>query len=156
MDDFKVPTVEVEAAVLGHDGIEVRGVIFTPAFSAVHHGPMGTAEWINGPTQFFPFRRPEDEQAILLNKRQVLSLSVANHEGGEEQDESAGLPSRQVVVEVGSRRFEGRVVIDMPVNQQRILDYINRSEAFLQLHGDDGRDYYIPKEVISRITQRGA
>ena len=152
MDDFKVPTVQVDVSVLDAQGVELTGVIFMPAFSAVHAGPMDAAEWINSGSAFFPFRQADD-RAFVLNKRQMLVLSVAVPVADEAQEAGAELPVKHVAVVVGPHRFEGRVVIDMPLNQQRLLDYVNRAEAFLLLHGDDGRDHLIQKDRISKLHE---
>jgi len=40
------------------------------------------------------------------------------------------LPVHHLVIEAGGHRFEGTVIVDMPLNQRRVVDYINRPEAF--------------------------
>ena len=122
-----------------------------PAHSAVQTGRMHPEEWINGPSMFFPFRTTGSSHGLLLNKCQVLAVTV----GPEAEDDPTSegeAPVRRVTVEAGDRVFAGSVVIDMPVNQQRVVDYVNRPEAFLLLRGD-GRHFLIRKDLISRLLE---
>jgi hypothetical protein len=149
MDDFKVPTVQLATELHCVDGSVLRGRIFMPALSAVHAGPMLPQEWINSPPMYFPFRQ-DGGTTILVNKHQVLAMSVAaTPEEGDQAWEPA-TPVCQTTVEAGGQRFEGGVVIDMPENQRRLVDYLNRPESFLCLVVGEGR-LLIRKELISRV-----
>jgi hypothetical protein len=121
------------------------------ALSAIHAGPMTPQEWINSPPAFFPFRQ-ENETTILVNKHQVLAMSVAAPPAADQQTwETAGLV-RRAVVEAGGKRFEGDVLIDMPENQRRLVDYLNRGESFLCLV--DGESYVlVRKELVARAFE---
>lgn len=154
MNEFRVPTVEVEAQVLGADGRSLSGVFYMPALSAVQEGRMRPEEWINGPLPFFPFRTADDASSLLLNKSQVVALVVAADPDAAAAPWDAEAPVRRLEVEAGDHRFEGSVVIDMPANQQRVVDYVNRPEAFLLLRGED-RHYLIAKSRISRVIDVG-
>lgn len=150
MDDLRVPTVQVQAEIRCADGTVLHGIVYLPVLSAMQTGPMLPLEWINGPLSFFPFRSASDGRGLLVNKRQVLSLTFAAPPDGE-PDEDAALV-RRVVVEAGCERFEGEVVIDMPETQRRLVDHVNRPDAFLLVRA--GRtQHLIRKDLISRLFE---
>jgi hypothetical protein len=152
MSDFKVPTVQLATELHWADGTVLVGNVYMPALSAVHAGPMHPQEWINSPPAFFPFRRADDE-TILVNKAQVLALTVAAIPREEDPDEwESAAPTMHVVVEAGGKRYQGDVTIDMPENQRRLVDYLNRSESFLCLASGD-KTLLVRKELISRAFE---
>ena len=150
MQDFKVPTVQLATELHCLDGGMLRGHVYMAALSPVHAGPMLPQEWINSPPVFFPFRQ-ESGQTLLVNKHQVLAMSVevpASRDG----EWQPPTPVRHAVVEAGGKRFDGDVAIDMPENQRRLVDYLNRDEAFLCLVSA-GNQVLVRKEVISRVFE---
>ena len=154
MNEFRVPTVQLEAEVSCSDGQILKGFIFMPVLSAVHAGRMRPSEWINGRNPFFPFRLADANHSILVNKARIVALAVplgANADEGEWTSTEA--PVKALIIEAGTRRFEGRVVIDMPVNQQRVVDYLNREEEFLLLAGET-EEYFINKPHILRVMEK--
>jgi len=152
MSDLSVPTVQLEAEVRFVDGTILTGTVYIPTVSAVRAGPMLPQEWINGPPLFFPLRLHQAPSAILVNKRQVLSLCVPTARREDEPSwESASVVLR-VLIETGNERLEGEVVIDMPQDQRRLADYLNRPEAFLLLQSGE-RQYLIQKDRISRVSE---
>lgn len=152
MDEYRVPTVQVEAEVYWADGRTLGGHIFLPEQSAISPGPMAPTEWVNRDTRFFPFRL-QGGPGMLVNKRQVIAIAVPNDLGGEEGAAPLDVPIRRVVVEAGGRSFEGSVSIDMPVSQQRLVDLLNRDDSFFLLHATNGRDYLIQKDHASRVRE---
>ncbi|HEY3381596.1 MAG TPA: hypothetical protein VGK32_07500 [Vicinamibacterales bacterium] len=130
----------------------LHGTCYLPVLSALQTGPMLPQEWINGPSSFFPFRSGEGGSTVLVNKRQVLSLSVASPSREDERSWDSAALVRHVLVEAGSERFEGEIVIDMPENQRRLVDHLNRPEAFLLVQSGH-RQHLIQKDRISRVAE---
>ena len=151
--ELRVPTTPLEAEVLCADGRTFRGCVFMPSVAAHHTGPMRPVEWMNDATAFFPFLPVDSSNAVLLNRNEVLAFTVSAHAVADvdDRDGDAG-PRRRVVVECRDRRFEGEVIIDMPSHQNRLLDYLNRGDAFLiVLDGD--RHHLIRKARITRVLE---
>ena len=148
---LRVPTVERSVEVECADGRRFQGRIFIPAASPVHEGPTRTEEWINEAPSFFPFLPHDGQGPFLLNKREVLVLSVEEppEDGPEGKAES---PVRHVKIEAESRRLEGELVLEMPENHLRVLDYVNRTEPFLALR-EGAVLHLIQKERITRVTE---
>jgi hypothetical protein len=130
------------------DGRGFRGRIFVPASSSLHPGPMRAEEWMNGGGQFFPFLPDEADTPEILNKKEILVVSI---KGGDGEQEAVDI-ARRVVVECGSRRLEGTVLIDMPTQNSRVLDYLNRADAFLPLYEAD-HVHLVQKHNITRVLE---
>jgi hypothetical protein len=138
MAELRVPTIALPAELLAADGRTLVGRIFVPAAAHRHTGAMKAEEWLNEPSDFFPFLADGASTSVILNKRQVLVLSVpAAAEVDERESEEESGPRRRVRVRCGGRDFEGAVLIDMPENQCRLLDYLNRPGRFLGLWDGD-------------------
>jgi hypothetical protein len=152
MDEYRVPTVQVPAEVFWVDGRTLDGIVFMPEQSAVHAGPMRPVEWINRDTRFFPFRVGDAGRGMLVNKRQVVAIAVPHDAVAEGSDPDIDVPVRHVIVEAAGREFKGRVLIDMPISQQRLVDYMNRDERFFLLRGN-GRDYLLHKDHVVRVRE---
>ena len=102
---------------------------------------------------FFAFLPDDAKATILLNKEQVAVLSVPPFEDVDAADEDVDLPIRRVLLEIGDRgRVEGDLVIDMPLGQRRVLDFLNRPEPFLTLRGSD-RWHLVRRSLITRIIE---
>ncbi len=151
MNELRVPTVERSVEVECADGRSFRGRIFIPVASPRHQGPTRTEEWMNEAPSFFPFLPDGAEGPVLMNKRELLVLSV-QESPDEDPDGLAESPMRRVKVEAESRRLEGHLVLEMPGTQLRVLDYLNRTGRFLSLR-EGAVLHLIQKERITRIIE---
>lgn len=151
--ELRVPTTAFEAEVLCTDGRTFRGRIFLPDVAATHRGPMRPAEWMNEDASFFPFLPEDGPASFLLNRCEVLVLTVSAAADADLDDpgENVGV-HRRVIVECRDRRFEGEIVIDMPSHQSRVLDYMNGPDPFLIVRDGD-RDHLIRKARITRVME---
>jgi hypothetical protein len=140
----------MSAEVTCLDGRSFRGRIFVPASSSLHDGPMRAEEWLNASGSFFPFLPDDADSSVILNKGEVLTLSVP---GESERPLAEQLDiDRIVVVECGARELKGHLHIDMPAHHSRVLDYLNRPEGFLALHDGD-RLHFVQKQNITRVFE---
>jgi hypothetical protein len=140
------------AEVVCADGRTFLGRIFVPATASRHPGPMRPEEWMNESAPFFPFLPDEGGEGVILNKREVLVLTVPATADYGDVPEGADNPVRRVVIEAEDKRLEGTVVIDMPQNRSRPLDFLNRPEPFLTLR-DGEKHHLVQKERITRVTE---
>jgi hypothetical protein len=148
--DFRIPTVSLAAEVVCDDGREFRGRIFIPASASAHTGVMRAEEWMNEPVRFFPLLPDGAGSPIILNKREVLVITVPASADRDLALEEADPRQRRLAVECGGLRLEGSIVIDMPEGHQRVLDYLNGPASFLNLREDD-RHHLISKARITRV-----
>jgi hypothetical protein len=128
MDELRVPTVPVSAQILRADGTRVAGTIFLPAAASHHDGPPRPEEWINDGHPFFPFLPLDGSSAVVLNKDLLVAVTVAAT-GGVILD-----VEREVQVEAAGEKLAGILHIDLPENQQRLLDYLNLAPDFVPLY----------------------
>jgi hypothetical protein len=152
MGELRVPTVAFPAEAVCADGRSFVGRIFVPASASRHAGAMRAEEWMNEGGSFFPFLPDESAASVLLNKQELLVLSVAASADQGDVVEDADIPMRRVAVECAGRRLEGVLVIEMPTTQSRVLDYLNRPEPFLTLREGD-RHHLVAKARITRVVE---
>ena len=119
MDTLRVPTVTLEAEILFTDGREYPGRIFVPAAAPRHSGPTRAEEWLNQAAEFFAFLPDDAEAPVMLNKGEVLAVSVHAEANTSDAFDLVGSPERQVEIECAGRKFEGSIVIDNPAGQTR-------------------------------------
>ena len=154
MSELRIPTVALAAEILYADGRSFVGRIFVPVAAALHGGPMRAEEWMNEPSQFFPFLPDQEETPVLLNKQEILIVSVLAEAdaAGDRMVMEEQTPHRRVIVECRDRRIEGDLLIDMPAHSSRVLDYLNRSHNFLTLREGD-RHHLVRKARIARVVE---
>jgi hypothetical protein len=152
LSELRVPTQATTAEVRCDDGRILVGRVFIPATASHHTGAMRPHEWLNEGAPFFAFLADESKSTVLLNKQQVAVLTIAPEIEVEEQEKQEDVVVRLVAVDVGDRRIQGRIVIDMPENARRVLDALNQPEAFVTIRGE-GRWHLVRKSLITRVVE---
>lgn len=150
--EFHVPRLLRSAEVLCGDGRVLRGRVFLPVSAESHAGAMRAEEWMNDGSAFFPFLPDGEGRPIILNKLQVVAVTVAASADRDPTLEHVGPPAKHVRVECGALRVEGDVVVDMPADQSRILDLLNRPGAFLNVREGE-RHHLVRKSGITRVSE---
>jgi hypothetical protein len=153
--EFHVPRLLRAAEVLCNDGRVLRGRVFLPATAESHAGAMRAEEWMNEPAAFFPFLPDGEGRPVILNKAQVAVVTVAASADYDQALEQVGPPTKRVRVECGALRIEGEVLVDMPADQSRVLDVLNRPGAFLNVREGD-RHHLVRKAGITRVSEPAA
>lgn len=151
--DFQVPRLLRAAEVLCADGRVLRGRVFLPAAAESHPGAMRAEEWANEPAAFFPFLPDGEGRPVILNKREVLVMTVPASADRDDTVDELRPPLRRLAVECGALRLEGEVLVDMPANHSRLLDLLNRPGAFLNVRDGD-RHHLVLKARITRVSER--
>lgn len=152
---FQVPRLLRAAEALCADGRVLRGRVFLPATAEGHPGAMRAEEWMNDAAAFFPFLPDGEGRPVILNKAQVVVVTVAASADSDDASDQVGAPLRRVSVECGAVRLEGDVLVDMPPNQSRLLDLLNRPGAFLNVR-DGERHHLVRKSSITRVRELAA
>jgi hypothetical protein len=152
LEDLRVPTIAIPAEVLTVDGRLISGRIFVPAAAHLHGGAMRAEEWMNEGGAFFPFLPDEASAPALLNRDEVLVLTVPAHADAGDVVEGVTLVERRVSVDCRGRRLSGVLSIDMPEEHRRVLDYLNRPGRFLTLRDGD-RHHLVQKNRITRVQE---
>jgi hypothetical protein len=152
---FQIPRLLRAAEVLCADGRVLRGRVFLPATAASHAGAMRAEEWMNDPLPFFPFLPDGEGSPVILNKEQLVVVTVAAATDRDETLDEVNVPVRRVQVECGALRLAGEVLVDMPANHSRVLDLLNRPGAFLNVR-DGERHHLVAKARITRVSESPA
>jgi hypothetical protein len=150
MSELRVPTAVLPVEIECADGRRFSGRIFIPPASPSHDGPARAEEWINDSAQFFPFVPDGEEAPVLMNKREILVLTVLAPPL--DRGSAVESPTARVRVEAESRRLEGEFVLDMPPHQRRVLDYVNRPGLFVLVWEGELR-HLVQKERITRVIE---
>ena len=150
--EYRVPRLLRAAEVVCGDGHVLHGRVFLPATAESHAGAMRAEEWMNDPPEFFPFLPDGEGRPVILNKAQVAVVTVAASADHDQALDQVGPPVKRVRVECGALHVEGDVLVDMPANQSRILDLLNRPGAFLNVREGD-RHHLVRKSGITRVTE---
>lgn len=146
-----MPTVAMTAEVTLDDGRTLSGRVFLPAMAPRHSGQPRPDEWINQPTGFFPFLIDGEERALILNKGTVAAISFpVTRELSVEG--STGFTSAVEVTWAGGE-VEGLLLIDMPAERTRVLDYLNHTGQFIPLW-TTATYHLIRRDSITRIVER--
>jgi hypothetical protein len=153
VSELTVPTVPLSVKIKCRDGRVLAGRVFVPAAAPTHPGPIRAEDWVNEPTAFFPFLAKGAKAPILLNKREVdvVELSAEADVADKPIAEDA-LPARRVRLELGKRKLEGTLVIEMPETHSRVLDVLNLPTTFLTLRSGELRRL-VQKARITRVTE---
>jgi hypothetical protein len=152
MSEFRVPTVPLPVELRCDDGRRLVGDVFMPAHSSRHHGAMRPDEWANSVALFFPFRPYEGQCRTIINRRRVVAITVGADANTGDDQEGVGVPESHVSVEAAGHCFQGSVRLDMPRNQQRVVDLLNAPEPFVTVRSVD-RHYLVHKEHITRVLE---
>jgi hypothetical protein len=152
---YQIPRLLRAAELLCVDGRVLRGRVFLPATAMSHPGAMRAEEWMNDPQAFFPFLPDGEGSPVILNKEQVVVVTVAASADRDDTAEEVGSPVRRVSVECGALRLTGDVLVDMPANHSRVLDLLNRPGAFLNVR-DGERHHLVAKARITRVSETQA
>ncbi len=152
MDDLRVPTNSLPVEILCADGRAMLGDIFLPAHSSLQAGPMRPEEWTEGAHPFFPFRLFEARTLAILNRSEVVSVTVPAVANASNDDACPDIPVVRVAVEAGGTRFEGDVLVDMPPGHQRVADWLNAPAAFITVRAGSAH-HLIQKRHVTRVVE---
>lgn len=152
MHDLRVPTICLPVEIRCLTGRSVLGDIFLPAYSSRQAGPMGPEEWTDTVPHFFPVRSREASTTVLLNRDAVVALTVPASANELDSQSLVDCPVARVAVEAGGARFEGDIVVDMPPDQRRVLDWLNAPHTFLTVRTGIAH-HLIQKRHITSVVE---
>jgi hypothetical protein len=144
MSLYRVDKREQPVALFLSDQVVHDGVVFLSPFASTHSGEETLLDLLRERDQFFPFRHT-DGRFILVNKNAVTHV---RYEGKREEESGMGEPIRVRITFFGGGILEGTIVLDMPEEKNRLLDYANASPGFFALEGKDA--HYIANGALVR------
>jgi len=151
--DYRVPVTTKEAVIEFPNGCQSAGLVYLPTAAPDHDGAMRLVEWLNAPEPFFPFRIHGEEEAVLINKHLVMSLTAYHDRDSGDYDETTDGTSRRAVrVETLRGVVSGRMIVDTPYHKRRVLDILNSDKRFIFLL-DSGKEVHINKIFIIKAME---
>ncbi len=155
--DLIVPKLSATVLVRLTDGHAYKGEFRLASESAAHHGHERVKDVLNAEGPMIPFFNPEKNETTLLNKSHILMVELAAPDLASDSDTGTDFGDRRglVVSLTGGIKVRGQVIINMPPDKDRTLDFLNRGERFFYLNSRDGLrianlDHVIQVEEFSR------
>jgi hypothetical protein len=148
MELCRVPKVETPVRILLDDGRTLDGGIFTSA-SGPHGGPETVMDRLADPAEeFLPVACGNDR--MLINRRGIVFVRCSREAVGADADEEgARLEPVRMSLTLGMS-LVGRLVIRMPPERARVLDYLNSAPRFVPLLGE-GEITLVQKHFIVSV-----
>ena len=130
MEIYRVPRREVLVRILVEDGRTLEGTLFT-AESGAGGYPEDVLQHLNHQDESFVPLLSGDE-SFLLNKAGIVWVQLTGSAAMEIRDEvGVGRPVPVVFSLAGGSSVAGTVVIVMPLERSRALDYLNSAGTFV-------------------------
>jgi hypothetical protein len=151
MEIYRVPRREVPVRILVDDGRTLEGALFT-AESGANGYPEDVLHHLNHADEEFVPLLCGDE-SFLLNKAGIIWVQVTGDAAAEIVDgvgAGQAIPVRFSLA--GGISVVGTLVIVMPVEKSRALDYLNASPKFVPLFGDDSATLVQRRFVVTVRT----
>ena len=155
MEIYRIPRREVPVRILVDDGRTLEGALFT-AESGASGSPEDVLQHLNhSDEEFVPLLC--GKESFLLNKAGIVWVQVT---GGAARQVIEGVGSgRTIPVRIsltGGISVVGSLVIVMPLERSRALDYLNASGRFVPLFGDDTATLIQRRFVVTVRSGEGA
>lgn len=154
MDQYRVPRRETAVRVLLDDGRTMAGEFYTPVV-----GPDGlpgrVLDRLNDPAEEFLALRTEDDR-FLINKSGIVSVQLDGDVREILGDAAAAGPEAMVRLSLaGGTGVVGRLVLAMPAERSRVMDYLNSAPRFFPLVGE-GMVTLVRKSYVVLVRELGA
>jgi hypothetical protein len=150
METYRVPCREVPVRILVDDGRTLDGKLFT-AETGAGGRPEDVLTHLNDSGEdFVPVLCGAD--SLLLSKRRIISVQLTGPPAMELADEIG--PGQRVPVRVslaGGITVVGTLIVVMPLERSRVLDYLNASGRFLPLFGE-GTVTLVHRRYVVTVT----
>ena len=153
MDDYKVKKDRFYVTLFLLDGSTKEGFIYLSSHAARHEGPEFVIDVLRQSEQFLPINL-KDGSTPIINKDQILMMSFPSENGEAVEVSSGETRVHQVSVHlVNHDKVEGRFISVLPEHAQRVKDFLNQKEPFLELIKDDGI-YLINKVHVVFVEEK--
>jgi hypothetical protein len=152
---FQIPKFEAQAELLFVDNRRLTGRLFLSILPASPLGHTSVLDWLNEPMNFFPFLPDQRNEAMILNKQQLV-YAVVNAELN--QDDVADMLEETTwieQVEVACDPFvvlKGKILLNMPPDKARVLDFLNQPMRFFAIK-EGNQSYIVHKRYITGVKE---
>jgi hypothetical protein len=156
MEELQIPTHAIAVEIHTADGKQFAGTLYAAEVRFVSGQPAEVIHLLNDERAFLPFqtttRKGRRREQVILNKDHIVRVRLARPPAspGEEEtsvnDEEAPGPCTLVLSD--GTRVAGRVAVETPRFQSRLVDKLNHAERFIPVISDKAVDFVQRSHVV--------
>lgn len=136
---FKIPKINVPVICRPASGDEMTGTIFLDSVGSRECSSRDVIDFFNDTSSFFALRIEENSRSVLVSKQSLIVAEVIGVMDRFEKETTIGLAQRKnaLVHFLGKESMQVVLLLNMPREYSRLLDFLNRCSVFLPaLHND--------------------
>lgn len=152
---FQIPKLEAPAELVLNDSRCLKGKLFLSILPSSRLGHSSVLDGLNEAQKFFPFLSDESNKVEIFNKDFIIEVIIDIKLDQEEQTNilESNIWIEEVEVQcTNSITLVGQVVLDLPPNRARVLDFFNLPEAFFALQKND-KTHVINKKYVTSVKE---
>jgi hypothetical protein len=129
---FRVEKARIDAVITLSNGDSTQGHFFVARGSAHCSGPERVGELLNAEPGFFPFelRGPRGNRTVLYNRRQVVTVALAENEASRVPGHDVATERLVSVLLSNGDRVAGAVRVHRPEGRDRLSDWTREPDIF--------------------------
>jgi hypothetical protein len=153
MHEFRIEKDRCSVMVSLASGETIAGAMFVQHAEESDSRRESARDVLNSAERFFPIETADGE-TLLVAKDRVVDVLAELPGDDDELRRASARSARLDIVLCGGVVRRGLVMLELPSDQPRLLDYLNRlSERFLVLYGAEGTRL-INRALIERVLPR--
>lgn len=154
---FQIPKFEAEAELLLTNKTKLHGKLFLSILPSSPLGHSSVVDWLNEPMNFFPFLSNEHNVTEIISKRALMQATIDADLDKSEMtvvlEENVWI--ERIEVNCGSYSITGEVLLNLPPDRVRVLDFLNQPARFFALKSGS-KLHIINKDFITSVKELSA
>jgi hypothetical protein len=159
MEELQVPTHSIDVEIHTDDGKQLQGLLYAAERRYVTGEFAKLVHLLNDERNFLPFQAMDPggrkRRHVILNKDHIvrvrLSSEAASATGvGTKPEDQGESPGENTVVLTDGTCLVGRVVVETPRSQSRLVDKLNHAERFIPIISDESVDF-VQRDHVLRL-----
>ncbi len=156
MQELQIPTHSIAVEIHTADGKQIAGALYAAEVRFVSGRPAEVIHLLNDERAFLPFqaitRKGRKREQVILNKDHIVRVRLARALGAaaaaeiDVNDDDAPGPCTLVLSD--GTRVAGRVAVETPRSQSRLVDKLNHAERFIPIISDEAVDFVQCSHVV--------
>jgi hypothetical protein len=157
MHEFRIAKDRCSVVLALVSGETIAGAMFVQHAGEGDPRRESARDVLNAAERFFPVETAEGETLLVAKDRVIDALVDLPGDGDVGGDELRRASARSALLEIvlfGGVVLSGLVLLELPTDQPRLLDYLNRlSDRFLVLYAAEGTRL-VNRALIERVLPR--
>ena len=157
MHEFRIAKDRCSVVLALVSGETIAGAMFVQHAGEGDPRRESARDVLNAAERFFPVETAEGETLLVAKDRVIDALVDLPGDGDVGGDELRRASARSALLEIvlfGGVVRSGLVLLELPTDQPRLLDYLNRlSDRFLVLYAAEGTRL-VNRALIERVLPR--